>query len=379
MMKTKEMMIGAVKAAAWAILTLSTARAAEAPKSWADQVTFKGDLRYRLENITEDGKDDRYRERIRARLNAEVKIDDVSRAGIGMSTGQADPVSGNQSLGDGLSKKEFRLDLAYLERQLVPDQLTFVGGRMKNPFIRTQDLIWDSDLNMDGLALKGVTRLGDRLEMLANAGSIWLQERATEADSMLYGGQAGARLSLGENASLMVGGSVYQYTHMEGMGVLDWEKKNNAYGNSTVSVPMDAFTTNKVYKIDFTDVEGFTELEIFIHGVPVSIHGSYVVNTEADVNDTGYLVGLSVGKAKNAGDYMVGWNYRDLEKDAVVGAFTDSDSAGGGTDIRGHRIYAAYAINSNWGLAVSYFMNDKKVSSDAVDYTRLMIDVSLKF
>lgn len=362
-----------------AAIGLMPVRAAEAPKSWTDQVAFKGDLRYRFENISEDGKEDRRRDRVRARLNAEVKLDDLTRAGIGMATGKDDPISTNQSLGDGLTKKSFMLDLAYFERQLVPDQLTLVGGRMKNPFYRTQDLIWDGDLNMDGLALKGTARVGDGLDLLANAGYVWLQERATADDSMLYGGQAGARLKVSENASFLVGGSVYQYSNMKGMDVFDWEKKNNSYGNSTVSVPVNESTTNKVYKTEFTDVEGFSELEVFVRDVPVSLHGSYVVNTEADVNDTGYLVGLSIGKAKNAGDYMIGWNYRDLEKDAVVGAFTDSDSAGGGTDIRGHRVYAAYAIDANWSLAVSYFMNEKKVSTEPTDYSRLFVDVNLKF
>ncbi len=355
-----------------------TAVAADAPTSWTDTIALKGDLRYRLENIDEAGKEGRYRERIRARLNIEAKPDDQTKVGVGFSTGQADPVSGNQSLGDGLTKKEFRLDLAYVERKLVPERLTLVAGRMKNPFQRIQDLIWDGDLSMDGLALKGVTEPSEDVTLFGNAASIWIQERSAADDTMLYGGQAGARAQLGESASFLLGGSVYQFGNLEGTAPFDWEKKDNAYGNSTRKVPVDATTTNTVYAQAFTEVEGFAELEVFVGGRPLSLHGSYVTNTEADKDNTGYLVGLSYGKAENTGQFEVGWNYREVEKDCVVGAFTDSDHGGGGTDNRGHKVYARYALTQAWSLAGAYFMDEKKLS-DPHDYDRFQFDVSVKF
>ncbi|MBP7276004.1 MAG: putative porin [Kiritimatiellae bacterium] len=358
---------------------IGSSAAAEEKKSWADTVTLKGDLRYRLEMIDEDGKDERYRERIRARLNAEAKLNDEASVGIGFSSGGADPVSGNQSLGDGLAKKEIRLDLAYFKYAVVPEQLVLTGGRINNPFIRTQDLIWDGDLKMDGLGLNAATSPGEDVELLANAGYIWLQEHSSDDDSMLYGGQAGVRFGLGETAQLLVGGSVYHCANLDGMGAMDWEGNNDFYGNSSRSIPVDATTTTEVYAMDFLEVEGFVDLQFEVAEQPMSIHGSYVVNTEADSDDTGFLVGVSCGKAKKAGDLMVGYNYRDLEKDAVVGAFTDSDFGGGGTDVRGHRLYASYALNSHWSLGGSCFVNEKKVSSDALDYQRYQLDLNVKF
>lgn len=363
-----------VIAGAW----IGSSVAAEEKKSWTDTLTLKGDLRYRLEMIDEDGKDERYRERIRARLNAVAELNEQASVGIGFSTGQSDPVSGNQSLGDGLTKKEFRLDLAYFEYAFAPE-LLLTGGRIKNPFIRTQDLIWDGDLNMDGLGLKASTEAGEDLDLMANAGYVWLQERSSDDDSMLYGGQAGAKIGLGEDVHLLVGGSVYHYANLDGMSALDWEDSDKFYGNSSRSIPVDATTTNKVYSMDFLEVEGFADLQMEVAGRPMSIHGSYVVNTEADSDDTGFLVGLSYGKTKKGGDWLVGYNYRDLEKDAVIGAFSDSDFGGGGTDVRGHKIYAAYALNSHWSLAGACFVSEKKVSSDPVDYQRYQLDLNVKF
>ena len=364
-------------AALSAVWSLS-AGAADAPKSWTDSITLKGDLRYRFEYIDEENKDERYRDRIRARLNLEAKVDDRAKVGIGFSTGQSDPVSGNQSLGDGWGKKEFRLDLAYFDYQMMPDQLSVVGGRVKNPFICVQDLIWDGDLNMDGLALKGVAVAGDMADLMANAGYMWIQERSADDDTMMYGGQAAARLKLGESASLLLGGSIYRFTEMEGMDVIDWEKKNNGYGNKTTTGSISGTTTNKAYAYGFQEAEGFSELQIFVADRPLSIHGSYVVNTEADEDDTGYLVGVSYGKAKNPGQFEIGWNYREVEKNAVVGAFTDSDHAGGGANNEGHKFYVRYAINKTWGLAAAYFMDTKDLEKE-LDYNRYQFDVNLKF
>lgn len=70
------------------------------PKTWADKITLKGDLRYRYESVEDNSKLNsskdaytRQRDRIRARLGAEAKCNDALKAGIEFSTGQADLVA----------------------------------------------------------------------------------------------------------------------------------------------------------------------------------------------------------------------------------------------------------------------------------------------
>ena len=81
--------------------------------SWAEKIKWKGDFRYRYEDIEEDGKDDRDRNRIRARPALVAKTSDTTEVGFGLATGGDDPVSTNQTLGGGGSTKDVRLDLAY--------------------------------------------------------------------------------------------------------------------------------------------------------------------------------------------------------------------------------------------------------------------------
>jgi hypothetical protein len=370
----------------------ATSVAPVTPKSWADSVTVKGDIRYRYESINDDSKLDannetyeRQRDRIRARVDVESKMSDTLKAGIGFSTGQSDPVSGNQTLGDGFNKKDMKLNLAYFDWTLVnqdPNLLSLVGGKMKNPFICVSDLVWDGDLTPEGLAAKGQFTLGDAVTFLANGGYLWVQERSTgNDDTKLYAGQGAVKFQPVPEFYLMLGGSCYQYDNMENYQVLDWEAKNNAYGNSTVNGAISGGTTNKNYKYDYQPIELFAEIGLFIGRLPITLYGQTVSNSEADDNKNGQLYGVSFGKAKNPNSCEAGYRYAKLEKDATVGAYTDSDRWGGGTDGEGSKIYGKYQIAKNFQIGASYFMDTKKISdpSKETDYNRLQVDLVFNF
>ena len=101
----------------------------------------------------------RQRDRIRARLGAEAKCNDNLKAGIELSTGQSDPISGNQTLGDGFGKKDLRLDLAYFDYNFLgdnPNEVHGDRGQDEEPIHHVpDDLVWDGDLTPEGLAVKG--------------------------------------------------------------------------------------------------------------------------------------------------------------------------------------------------------------------------------
>ena len=78
--------------------------AMDAP-SLEDRFKVKGDFRYRYETIDVDGKDNRSRHRIRARLSGVVQLPTNVEIGMGLATGGDDPVSSNQTLGKGGSSK----------------------------------------------------------------------------------------------------------------------------------------------------------------------------------------------------------------------------------------------------------------------------------
>jgi hypothetical protein len=81
--------------------------------------------------------------------------------------------------------------------------------------------------------------------------------------------------------------------------------------------------------------------------VPLAVYGQYVNNNATDSDeDTGWLTGV---KTKVFG-FGLDYNYRDVQRNAVVGAFTDSDFANGTTGSRGHKLAVSYDIDKNFSV-----------------------------
>jgi hypothetical protein len=89
---------------------------------------------------------------LRARFGFTADVADGVRVGVRLATGNDNsPVSTTQLLGGGLGKKNIWLDQAFIAlTPLDDDTITF--GRMTDPFFHT-DLIYDENLNFDGLTL----------------------------------------------------------------------------------------------------------------------------------------------------------------------------------------------------------------------------------
>jgi len=103
--------------------------------SWAERMRWKGDFRYRYENIDQEGKDGRNRSRIRARTHLEADVSPTVQVGIGLATGGDDPVSSNQTIGGGGTSKDIKIDLAYFDWSGL-ENTNITGGKFKNFLIR---------------------------------------------------------------------------------------------------------------------------------------------------------------------------------------------------------------------------------------------------
>ncbi|MBN1297726.1 putative porin [bacterium] len=341
-------------------LSIDTAHA-----GWTDIFKLKGDFRYRYETADKEGSEERTRHRIRARLGISAEVTESVSVHVQLASGSEDPVSTNQSLDEAFSTKGIHLDRAYVQWK-ASKCLTLMAGKTKNPFYVPggSELIWDGDLNPEGMALGFVS--GSSFKVWANAAYLLVDERSsTTDDCFLFGGQAGLTVPMGD-ATLKLGGGFYSYANQEG-----FETFGGDFGNST-----DA---DGNYTMDFVEIEAFADFSAKIGSFPIGFHGHYVVNNEADENDTGYQFGLSLGKAKDPMSWQLKYCYKEVESDAVVGAFTDSDFIGGGTDGKGHEIEFAFAMAKNCTVGASYFMNEIGLEGTSIDYDRLMVDLVFKF
>jgi hypothetical protein len=353
---------------------------------WVKNVKISGDFRYRFERIDAEGYHNNTRDRIRVRLGLEAKVADDVDAGFRIATDQVvsgktygDPVSTNQTQGNGFGKDAIWLDLAYFNwhPKDIPG-LNVIGGKMVNPFFTVggNQLIWDSDLTPEGVAAKYITSLTDSDKFFVNGGGFWASQNGgaayatTEVPSVgLWGIQGGVTHTFEDKSALTGGAGYFTYGNIQGSGPL---VGSSFFGNS------NSGGNNPVYTNEYGIAELFGEYDFNLGDTPAAVFADYANNTQATSSgDEAWLVGASYGKCTDPGTWQLQYDYREVDADAVVGAFNDSDFIGGGTNGKGHRFGAAYQLTKNVQGVLNYFL-DKRGSNDA-DYNRLEADLNFKF
>lgn len=349
-----------------AVAAAPTAPAKPAAASWTETVTLSGDLRGRYENIDTEGSDDRNRDRIRARAAIVAKPQAGLEVGFGLATSQdGDPVSSNQTIGNGGSRKDIYLDLAYFN-WVAAEGLNAIGGKFKNNLYRPgkHSLVWDSDLNPEGLAATYVNG-----PLFANLLGTWVESDSgsSRSEATGIGGQLGVIWPFGDDLKLTAGAGYF---------TINSEGKGPFYGTSLSGNT----AVGGRYAYDYNEVEGFAELGFKLFGQPAMVFMDYVTNTDADEFDTGWAAGAQIGVAKAKGTWEFLYAYQDLEADAVFGLWTDSDFGGGGTDNSGSVFRGAYALSDKTNVAFSYFLNkiDENIGAE-IDYDRLQLDLNFKY
>ena len=333
-----------------------------AKPNWSDAIKLKGDFRYRHEAFDVDNNRDHHRQRVRARTALQAKVSDTVQVGFGLATGGSDPISTNQTLGDGSSSKGVVIDLAYVNWQSPVEGVAITAGKFKNPLHRVggNGLIWDGDLNPEGFAVSV-----ERGNFFASALGSWLDESSRDDDSFLLGGQIGIDQKIGSDSKVKLGLGYYNFLDSRGEPAFF---NGNARGNQ-----VDA---NGNYINGFELVEAFVEYTIPVGGGKLTLFGDFVQNLDADDFDTGFAVGAKLKKEA----WQFGYTYQELEADAVLGTFTDSDFVGGGTDGEGHILQAGYALTNKISLRGTLFLNERNIDFGVEeDFTRLMLDIGFKY
>jgi hypothetical protein len=368
-----------VAAAAWLLF----GTAVPGGNGWCAGVEASGDFRYRIEYIDLEDAETQYRSRIRARLGVEGTVTEGLDLVFRIASGGDSPISTNQTLDGGFSSKAIWLDLAYLDWH--PE---FAGGthayagKMKNPFRRPggSELLWDSDLTLEGMAATWGGDLGKVAASVAG-GAFCVEERSADDDSRLFGGQAVVGVPL-PGAGMKVSGGASYYLFTESKDFPTFYDDTDGFGNSVASSG-----GRTLYLYDYQEVEPFVEVSLSVGSVPVLLFADGVINLGVDVaddeaaEDLGWLIGASVGGTKKRGDWQLQGSYRELRRDAVIGAFTSSDFGGGGTDVRGFQVGWAYQIARNVTLAATYYANEIGIApgETGVEHQRVQLDLQTKF
>ncbi|MBD3246223.1 MAG: hypothetical protein GF333_04360 [Candidatus Omnitrophica bacterium] len=347
--------------------------------SWVQNLKLKGDLRLRYQWEDKTGSEDRHRGRLRFRLGMQSKVNDKITVAAGLATGGSDPRSTNQTLQNTFDTPDIRLDYAYAQYAVTP-WLTVKGGKIssiKKLIFRPSDLLWDSDINPEGLSAQMNYTLADGVAGFFNTG-LWIldEDSGNTSDPFMYVLQPGVTvkakdIGIASKSKFQLAVAYYGFNDVQG-NTLD-----NAEGGPT----LDA---NGNYAYDFNAVApgfkwGLTEP---LNGVIpyLEIFGDYVHNPDPDNDNNGWLAGVKFGdaKIKKWGDWQMKYMYRRLEADAWLDTFPDSDAFSGKTAVKGHEVALVYGVGKHTEVGLDYYQMERIPESDGRRHI-LQLDWKLKF
>ncbi len=356
-----------------------------------DRITFAGDIRLRHESFYMTTADDRHRQRFRLRLGADLKLETIT-VGIRLASGTGEQVSTNQSFDNLSSQKALWIDRAYIRWQGESARwLTLTGGRMPNPFftVYSSDVVWDDDFNPEGVAENFNFKMGG-IDLFLNVAQIVLDEDSSgkpDTDQWLFGQQVGVTASPLHNVKTTLAAAYYNAVNAQNgtlsQGVV--QSGNSRCSVGPPAVPAGCVANQLINDYNVVDITAMVGIKA--GSLPVSVMGDYVMNTAETVNsagaeteDSGYQAGVIVGKASDPQTWEVAYFYKQLGTDATLADIADSDWGTGGTDRKGHIVWAAYNPNKALQVKMKYFKTEREDDQATPnDINRLQADLSVKF
>lgn len=322
---------------------------------------LKGDFRYRLESVDLVNAELKQRQRLRARVGLSGEVNSETKVVLRLASGTSSATSTNQTLGSGsdhFSNKKFELDLAFVEHKWS-ENLLLSAGKVKNPFFRTgkNDLMWDSDLTPEGVALNY-----SGPQFFARTSWLQVANHSSQKDISLSALQLGIKSSLVGKSVLGVG--FYNYSDTVGEAVVGKAFANEVNGSN--------------YAHNYRIAQLFLESAVDLYGIPFLFYGEFLNNTALDSNNDALLFGIKIGKIKDLKSWSLELSTRRVEKEAFIGAFSDADFIGGGTDGYGSRVRFKYQLAKGTTFGVTQ-MSHRKGIENGKGHKVSQVDFAFKF
>lgn len=374
--KVLEAGLGIPSAAASARVASAPSPPATAPGAAADassRLNFTGDLRLRSQgDFSDDDARARRSGQVRGRVGATYSINDrVTLGARGVTGDPDDPNSTDVQMSNWDDDLQISLDLAYA--QIHFGDLNIYGGKLPQPFART-DLVWDSDVNPQGVSGVYKHKLADGSALRASSLFFIVDEDAVAADSTMVGAQVGYDTAASGDWKFDVSAAYYDYTLGSVVGGDTGDFRNNLR-NADGSYVSDFNLGDLIVGATWTGLGARW---------PVRLVGDYVKNFGAETSqDVGYGLDLGVGRVSQPHDWRLTYGYSVAETDAVLGAFSH-DNIGIGTNYELHALTLDYLLMPKTQLSAVWYHYKPENASDAgsndvgdwLDRIRLMMLVS---
>jgi hypothetical protein len=365
--------------------------------------SFSGDARMRFEPFYGGGpvaaqNPNRIRYRARLRFNANAKFNDEFSGGFSLGSGDTnDPISTNQTLTNGFTRKPFFIDRAFIKydpKWLKPFSMTV--GKFGYTWYRTE-LTWDNDLNPEGfsesLSWKINNPVLERISLVAF--QLPVLEVSAKGDTFIYGGQLQTSWKLGDYVRFGGYAGFYNYQNADALRAARAAATVGGSSNSNA-----ASTNGSQYESKFglLDVIGRLDFKTPWSRWPVMAQLDFVNNTRACRNlvnvplanqtpcnprdRSGFWADLLVGRQQEKGDWQWGYSYIHIEREATVDAFNFSDLRLP-TNVLNHRLVLNYQVYRNVQLSFTGLFGRQLVTATTPTaesiLKRLQFDIIYKF
>ncbi len=348
-----------------------------------------GDLRYRISQSKEDIDETRTFHQLRARLGVRANVEKDLTLTFRLATATS-AISSNQTLGDsispGMPRRSFGIDQAFSEFRFG-EGFKFWAGRTANPFWAPakNQLIYDGDLNFEGLALKWEPKWGEAFPFV-NLGGFIVNESYDKPYDTVDLGILGAQFGYSVHGfTFHVGQQAFVNIQDRNIVGLETGAKIDVYQGSAYNVyrgnsvypsdPLCLVGCNYLFTNKYLITTGGFEYKTKFSNIELMLFGDTIHNTKAPVLNKGYEAGIFLKHER----VSVQLAQIFKEADATVGAFTDSDTNGGGTDASGTRAILGYQLSPKSQILLNTFKATRGLDTVKRDFSWTQLDLIASF
>lgn len=335
------------------------------------KTSLQSSLRLRFDATefeTDEGDTDRIRYRLRARLGATHEFNDHLSLGVRSSTGSQEPTSSQVDFGDEWEGFLYKLDQIYA-RYAPTRSTTFWAGQIPNPIVEA-DLLWDKDVNPQGLGEQFTWSVSDETELFLNAGQFLLDHFWEDTEPKVMIGQVGTTWKNASDIEVRTALAYYDYLQVEGKRVPFQRDTNSRRPDGSL-----------LY--DFNVLAFFGELET---SVPLPLIGSTPLritlegseNLAAAHAGTGFKADVRLGRDKRRGDLSLLYSYEWLERDATLDSLSESSWHSQRVNFSGHRLSGRYYVLNRLYLNLTLRMMSA-IDGPKDDQKQLNLDLGWEF
>ena len=333
---------------------------------------------------------ERNRTRLRFRLNGDVELQKGWNAGFALETASASD-SGNQTFENGADDYGISLARAYVG--YTSGDFAFVGGKQKNVFYTT-DLVWDSDINPQGLTEQYKWTVSDRTSITFRAGQLIMDDNTESsgpttnaADAWMFYQQAELTQKIGSRLEAKIAPGFFLYNASTLLGL----SNENAFNGTTENLKVIVIPGELAFKDVGGTGYGLKAYWDFAYNTTAEdrVREAYAQPASVDEDPTAWLVGVSYGygTGKLAGDWKLSADYREIGLGSIDPNINDSDFAFSRLNQKGFKFAASYNLTDFTSLNATYLKTEEKDDLPGngpavanLDHSQtLQVDLNLKF